>query len=112
MMWRWVVSAIGVILLLPMTGVAAATNEGKPSALPKHYVFAHYMVCFAAYGERVEDYKREIQEAQAAGIDGFALNCGAWHNEPHYPRRTKAIYAPLKNWEPGSSPFSPLTSPG
>ena len=50
------------------------------------------MVCFAAHGERVEDYKREIQQAQAAGIDGFALNCGAWHNEPHYPRRVKAIY--------------------
>jgi glucan endo-1,3-alpha-glucosidase len=68
------------------------SRDGQPRALRKHYVFAHYMVCFAPYGERVEDYKREIQLAQAAGIDGFALNCGAWHNEPHYPRRTKAIY--------------------
>src|SRR5262245_8291719 len=31
-----------------------------------HYVFAHYMVCFAAYGETVESYEREIKEAQAA----------------------------------------------
>jgi hypothetical protein len=54
------------------------------------------MVCFAAYGERVEDYEREIREAQAAGIDGFALNCGAWHDEPHYPRRAKAIYQAAK----------------
>jgi glucan endo-1,3-alpha-glucosidase len=64
---------------------------GPPRAEPK-YVFAHYMVCFATYGEGVENYKREIREAQAAGIDGFALNCGSWHNEPHYPRRTKQIY--------------------
>jgi glucan endo-1,3-alpha-glucosidase len=62
-----------------------------PAPGPKR-VFAHYMVCFATYGEGVENYKREIREAQAAGIDGFALNCGAWHNEPHYPRRTAQIY--------------------
>jgi len=72
-----------LLLLLPSVATAAPT---------RHSVFAHYMVCFAAQGERVEDYKREIRQAQAAGIDGFALNCGAWHDEPHYPRRAKAIY--------------------
>jgi glucan endo-1,3-alpha-glucosidase len=65
--------------------------HAAPAPAPKR-VFAHYMVCFATYGEGVENYKREIREAQAAGIDGFALNCGAWHNEPHYPRRTAQIY--------------------
>jgi glucan endo-1,3-alpha-glucosidase len=76
-----------LLLLLPAVAVAA-----EPDAPKRHYVFAHYMVCFAAHGERVEDYEREIREAQAAGIDGFALNCGAWHDEPHYPRRARAIY--------------------
>ena len=82
-------------IVLAASGVGkppGAANDGERSSLRKHHVFAHYMVCFAAHGERVEDYKREIQEAQAAGIDGFALNCGAWHDEPHYPRRAKAIY--------------------
>jgi len=58
----------------------------------QHPVFAHYMVCFATYGETVEGYKREISEAQAAGIDGFALNEGAWTNEPHYVNRTRMIF--------------------
>lgn len=55
-------------------------------------VLAHYMVCFAVHGDGVEAYKREIQEAQAAGIDGFALNEGAWSNEPHYVRRTASLF--------------------
>lgn len=92
-MRRWLLAAIGA-LLLSASGVgqaaAVAGREGADSR--RHLVFAHYMVCFAAHGERVEDYRREIRQAQAAGIDGFALNCGAWHNEPHYPRRTKAIF--------------------
>ena len=92
-MRRCFVAAIGSFLLLQvMVSHLAAASGGEPNRTRKHYVFAHHMVCFAAYGERVEDYKREIQEAQAAGIDGFALNCGAWHDEPHYPRRVQAIY--------------------
>jgi hypothetical protein len=56
---------------------SSGSRNGPPRISRKHYVFAHYMVCFAAQGERGEDYKREIQQAQAAGIAGFALNCGA-----------------------------------
>lgn len=72
--------------------VSCAAFGAESPGSKRHQVFAHYMVCFAAQGEGVSDYQREIQEAQAAGIDGFALNCGAWHNEPHYPRRVQAIY--------------------
>ena len=56
---------------------AAMANGGEPNSLRKHYVFARYLVNCNAYGERVEDFKREIREAQAAGIDGFDLRCGA-----------------------------------
>jgi glucan endo-1,3-alpha-glucosidase len=92
------------LLLLP-TYLAALATGTEPDTSKRHYVFAHYMVCFAAQGERVDDYKREIREAQAAGIDGFALNCGAWHNEPHYPRRTKAIYQAAQELETGFKLF-------
>ena len=60
---------------------------------PQHYVFAHYMVCFATYGENLEGYKREVREAQAAGIDGFALNVGAWSGpDTYYKSRVALIY--------------------
>lgn len=58
-------------------------------------VFAHYMVCIPRAGgdATVEDYMAEMREAQAAGIDGFALNCGGWSlTEPHYKARTTLLY--------------------
>ena len=73
-----------------------ATVEAAPEP---RAVFAHYMVCFAVNGENVEAYKREIREAQAAGIDGFALNEGAWTNEPHYLRRTSLLFQAAKELE-------------
>jgi len=63
------------------------------SAAPSHAqrtVFAHYMITNQDYqgdtdptGEaKISSYEMEIQQAQAVGIDGFALNCGGWLNEP------------------------------
>lgn len=79
------------LALLLTASVALAQPAKEP-----HMVFAHYMVCFATYGESIEAYQREMKEAQAAGIDGFALNVGAWTKEPHYIRRTKLIYEAAK----------------
>ena len=65
----------------------------RASGNTNHYVFAHYMVCFATYGESIEGYKREILQAQAAGIDGFALNVGAWSGpDTYYKSRVKLMY--------------------
>jgi glucan endo-1,3-alpha-glucosidase len=80
------------VALLGVASAAFGQEPAPPSAAPAKKVFAHYMVCHATYGESVEAYQREIKEAQAAGIDGFALNCGAWNKEPHYIRRSKALY--------------------
>jgi glucan endo-1,3-alpha-glucosidase len=64
-----------------------------PSTNSPHYVFAHYMVCFATYGETIEAYQREIREAQAAGIDGFALNVGAWSGpDTYYKKRVGLLH--------------------
>ncbi len=73
-----------------------------------HRVFAHYMVCIprAGGGATVEDYKGEIQDAQARGIDGFALNCGGWTlHEPHYKARTLLIYEAAKQLGTGFQLF-------
>jgi glucan endo-1,3-alpha-glucosidase len=79
-------------LLAVSLGWSAMSNAAKP---PPRLVFAHYMVCIPTHGggSEVADYQREIREAQARGIDGFALNCGGWTAcEPHYKKRTLLIY--------------------
>ena len=78
--------------LLVLAQVALAGDSDRK-------VFAHYMVCIPTYGgsSKIEDYQREIRAAQAAGIDGFALNCGGWTvREPHYKKRTLLIYQAAK----------------
>lgn len=80
---------VGVLAL--GQGVRADNSERK--------VFAHYMVCIPTYGgdSTVADYQREIRAAQAAGIDGFALNCGGWtQREPHYKKRALLLYQAAK----------------
>lgn len=55
------------------TEAATAAERGPDDG--RHLVFAHYMTCFF---NSVEFYMQEIELAQRYGIDGFALNCGAW----------------------------------
>ena len=65
-----------------------------------HVVFAHYMVTNQDYladtganeEAKIAAYAREIQQAQALGIDGFALNVGGWLGEPHYIRYSAEIF--------------------
>src|SRR5271170_818058 len=57
-----------------------------------HYVFAHYMVCYQTLGNTVQDYEQEIQEAQAEGIDGFALNVGAYDDPTQYYYNANVAY--------------------
>lgn len=49
------------------------------------------MVCNRSYGNgSVEGYKRDIQDAQEMGIDGFALNLGAWNK--NYQQNIQRIF--------------------
>jgi len=74
-----------LLMALAISHVVAATP---------HYVFAHYMVCFSTYGQTLDGYKRDIQEAQAAGLDGFALNVGAWDaTQVYYQTNVALMYA-------------------
>jgi glucan endo-1,3-alpha-glucosidase len=78
---------LGLTLLVPLRA-AGQTNVTVP-----HFVFAHYMVCYPDYGESLKGYKRDIQDAQAAGIDGFALNMGAYDNvQKYYKTRVGLLF--------------------
>jgi glucan endo-1,3-alpha-glucosidase len=73
-------------LLCPSLRAAETTN---------HFVFAHYMICYADYGDSVAGFEQDILDAQAAGVDGFAMNCGEW-NSPgadwYYTNRVEMMY--------------------
>ena len=65
------------------------------SASTPHYVFAHYMVCYSDYGATIQGYEHDIRDAQAAGIDGFALDEGDYDDptQPYYNTNTALMYA-------------------
>lgn len=85
--------------------IFAISERPAPAAGP-HYVFAHYMVCFALYGQSLEDFKREIQDAQAAGIDGFALNVGEWNgSDTYYKSRVELMYQAAESLNTGFKLF-------
>jgi glucan endo-1,3-alpha-glucosidase len=80
-------------------------SEASHAATP-HFVFAHYMVCFATYGENIGGYEREIQEAQSAGIYGFALDVGAWSGpDTYYKSRVKLMYDAAESLQTGFKLF-------
>jgi glucan endo-1,3-alpha-glucosidase len=89
---------------LLLTLVSLLTSPPASAQGPAHRVFAHYMVCIPRAGgdATVADYAREIQEAQARGVDGFALNCGGWTLlEPHYKARVSLIYEAARQLDSG-----------
>ena len=95
------IATLGILATITPTTLAQAKPADVPTAAAARprKVFAHYMVCIPTFGgaSTVEDYKREICAAQAGGIDGFALNCGAWTMvEPMYKQRTTLIYQAAK----------------
>ena len=68
--------AAGLILILLMTCISKLYAEEQPAApeTPRR-VLAHYMVCFSL---SVDLIKQEMLLAQAHGLDGFAVDFGAW----------------------------------
>ncbi|MDR3710465.1 MAG: endo-1,3-alpha-glucanase family glycosylhydrolase [Capsulimonadaceae bacterium] len=76
-----------IVLLCALTMIAL-TVQPSATAAPR-LVFAHYVLWNADYGKSIDGdpvkgYMRDIREAQAAGIDGFALDLGAWSAQPYY----------------------------
>jgi glucan endo-1,3-alpha-glucosidase len=70
-----------------------AVRFGAPTARNHtRLVFAHYMLCCPTYGGSLAAIKRDIQEAQANGIDGWALNTSRWASvDPTFKTRAATI---------------------
>ncbi|MDQ1692637.1 MAG: hypothetical protein QOH85_172 [Acidobacteriaceae bacterium] len=81
---RRIISSTTVrVLALLSIGLTAHADEHDRNEHGRKMVFAHYMVTNQDYqGDtdphqeaKIAAYEKEIQQAQSAGIDGFALNC-------------------------------------
>jgi formylglycine-generating enzyme required for sulfatase activity len=70
-------SCVFITLTCCLTLAALAVSaQAEPGTTPnRHLVFAHYMTCFTL---DVPFCKEEIRIAQAHGLDGFAMDFGAW----------------------------------
>ena len=59
-------------------------------------VFAHYMLCCMSFGgdarAGVHGAMQDIVMAQSMGIDGFALNAGAWSSETNYQTAARNLF--------------------
>ena len=96
----WHRPCLRILAALPLLAPIHAL-QAKPHPQPRspRLVFAHYMLSNQDYasddptGERsIASYEREVQQAQAVGIDGFALNAGGWLREPRYIRRASEMF--------------------
>src|ERR1700761_6731076 len=87
---RWCARVCGVMLMLLWCARGAA----------QRMVFAHYMLTNQDYQadddptqeKKIAAYEREIKQAQALGIDGFALNAGGWLRQPYYVRYAAQMF--------------------
>jgi glucan endo-1,3-alpha-glucosidase len=75
---------------LTLAGIVVNARAAGP-----HYVFAHYMVAEPTYGPSVAGFMHDIQDAQAAGIDGFALNINAYDDptQLYYNQNVAYMYS-------------------
>ncbi len=93
-----------LLSLMPAAAIMLIIGCGLPSvagASQTHrMVFAHYMLTNQDYQgntdptqeAKIAAYTREIQQAQAAGIDGFALNAGGWLRQTYYIRYAAQMF--------------------
>lgn len=76
----------------------ASILSGRAEA--QRLVFAHYMLTNQDYQDdsdptheaKIASYEREIEQARALGIDGFALNVGGWLKQPYYIRYAAQMF--------------------
>jgi glucan endo-1,3-alpha-glucosidase len=90
---EWLRNSALVLCLFGLLPHALAAH----SRYGRRMVFAHYMVTNQDYSggdpeQKIAAYEKEIRQAQAIGIDGFALNEGGWLRQTYYIRYTAEMF--------------------
>jgi glucan endo-1,3-alpha-glucosidase len=74
-----ILNAVGRLITLCFTiSIMLGTYSPAAKSQTTPLVVAHYMPSLASYGTTVAGYKRDIQDAQAAGVDAFVLDEMGW----------------------------------
>ena len=84
---NFLVCLFGALIMPGISGVARAAGP--------HYVFAHYVIYDPVHGASIAGFEQDIQDAQAAGIDGFAVDLGVYDDptQPYYNVNVAYMYA-------------------
>jgi glucan endo-1,3-alpha-glucosidase len=82
------------VLIAALMIAASTAHAQSPRVVFAHYMLANqdYVAGDAPVEAVIASYQREIREAQAIGIDGFALNAGGWFKEPRYIKRASEMF--------------------
>jgi hypothetical protein len=87
--------------------VASAAIRAAPQVITKK-VFAHYMLCFSAFGANSSGYQREMAIAQAGGLDGFAIEYLG--RDPYYLPNAIEFFAACESYNAALPPSAPRFS--
>ncbi|HVZ83484.1 MAG TPA: endo-1,3-alpha-glucanase family glycosylhydrolase [Terracidiphilus sp.] len=93
--------SLHALRLLALAVLVLGCGSGALSrCYAQRLVFAHYMLTNQDYAadddptqeKKIAAYEREIQQAQAMGINGFALNAGGWLRQTYYIRYAAQMF--------------------
>src|SRR6187551_3136893 len=82
---------VGLLTLLGVACDSRSSQVASRQVTPKG-VLAYYLLAYPTYDDTVEGYKQDIRDAQAVGIDGFALNAGSWSVETYFQTRSAKMF--------------------
>jgi hypothetical protein len=92
-----------VLLLVGLLAHGCAASVDRDVTTKK--VFAHYMLCFSAFGANSSGYQREMAIAQENGLDGFAVEYLG--RDPYYLPNAIAIFSACEAYNEALPPSSP-----
>ena len=100
------------LLYLAVVAASAAHDTGGNTAIqvppdvPTKLVFAHFMLCFSAFGANESGYQREMAIAQKNNLDGFAVEYLG--RDPYYLPNVIAMFSACEAYNaarPSQPPF-------
>jgi glucan endo-1,3-alpha-glucosidase len=69
-----------------------SSRMANPESPQTRRVFAYYFLATFTYRDDVDGFKKDIHDAQAIGIDGFAVAASSWSAEPIYKTRMANMF--------------------